>query len=62
MKPAKRSNTELLAWVAAMIQREQISGLTGTIRISFQEGVIQRANTERIELPGEPLDRNRNAA
>ncbi|MCW5678447.1 MAG: hypothetical protein AB7O46_00365 [Xanthobacteraceae bacterium] len=54
MKPAKRSKEELLAWVAAMIQREQIGGMTGTIRISLQEGVIQRANIERIELPGEP--------
>ena len=62
MKPAKRTDTELLAWVAALIQREQLAGTTGVMRISFQDGAIQRANTERIELPDEPLDNNRNAA
>lgn len=51
MKPAQRSDTELLAWVAALIQREQLAGTTGVMRISFQEGTILRANTERIELP-----------
>lgn len=49
--PEKRSDTELLAWAASILQRAQSDKTTGVVRISLQEGVIQRANVERIEVP-----------
>lgn len=51
MKPAPRSHRELLAWAAAIIERENGRGTTGEVRIQLHEGVIQRVKVEATETP-----------
>ena len=46
------SEKELLAWVAAILQREQSEGTTGEVRVQLHEGIIQRARVEKVEKPG----------
>lgn len=51
MKPAQRSDTELLAWAASIIQREQQRGTFGVLQIHMQGGRIVRVKTEQTEEP-----------
>lgn len=51
MRPAPRSESELLAWAASVIQKEQRDKTFGTVTIHFEEGTIVRAKVERSEMP-----------
>ena len=51
MRPAPRSETELLAWAASIIQKEQHDQSFGTVTIHIEKGVITRAKVERSEMP-----------
>lgn len=51
MKPAPRNHRELLAWAAAIIEREYGRQTTGEVRIQLHEGVIQRVKVEATETP-----------
>ena len=54
MKPSPRGHQELLAWVAAIIDREHQRGTTGEVRVQLHEGTIQRARIEATETPPKP--------
>ena len=51
MKPSPRTDTELLAWVAAIIEHEQKRGTHGEIRIQLKDGRVQSAKVEACHLP-----------
>jgi hypothetical protein len=52
MKPAPRDHQDLLAWVAAIIEREHGRETTGEVRVQMHGGVIQRVRIEATETPG----------
>ncbi len=54
VRPARRSNEEMLVWAAGIVRREQESGTFGTVVIFLEKGVIVRAKVEKIELPIDP--------
>jgi hypothetical protein len=56
MKPAPRSDPDLLAWVAAIIQHEQARETHGEIRIQLKAGRIQSAKVESCHLPPKPKE------
>ena len=47
----KRDDTQLLAWVGAIVQREQQNGTYGKVVVHMEKGKIVRVTTEKIELP-----------
>jgi len=47
----KSTDAELLAWAAAIINREQGNQTYGTVTVHLQAGRIVRAAVERIETP-----------
>ncbi len=49
MKPAPRSEQELIAWAASIIERERGRGTSGAIRVEMHNGVIQRVRVESTE-------------
>lgn len=51
MKPAPRSDAELLAWAASIIQKEQCDKSYGTVTIHLEGGIVTRAKVERSEQP-----------
>jgi hypothetical protein len=51
MIPEPREHRELLAWAAAIVDREHGRGTTGEIRIQLHEGIIQRVRVETTECP-----------
>ena len=51
MKPSPRSHQELLAWAAAIVDRENKRQTTGEVRIQMNEGNIQRVKIEATEKP-----------
>jgi hypothetical protein len=51
MRPAKRSNDELLQWATRILAREQEAMLYGTVSFEFENGVIRRTVTNKSELP-----------
>lgn len=51
MKPAARSDSQLLAWAAALITKQQHEKAYGSLTIHFESGRIVRAKTERNEMP-----------
>lgn len=48
---AKKSHTELLAWAAAIIQREQKSGTYGRVIVHLEKGTIVTVTIEKTEKP-----------
>ena len=52
MADEKKTDAELLAWAAAIINREQGRETYGTITVHLQAGKIVRVGTESIETPG----------
>jgi hypothetical protein len=59
MADEKKTDAELLAWAAAIINREQGRNSYGTVTVHLQAGRVVRVATERIETPGNGLDRNK---
>lgn len=53
MKPAPRSDVELLAWAASMIEREQTEKKYSIVSVHLEAGKITRARVERSERPGD---------
>lgn len=51
MRPSPRDNQELLAWVAAILERERERETTGSVRVEVHEGNIQRVRIEAVEKP-----------
>lgn len=49
MKPAHRTDAELLALAAQIIRREQEAKTHGNVVISLKDGQIMSVKTERIE-------------
>lgn len=47
------TDRELLAWVAAILERERSRETTGAVRIEMHEGKIQRVRVESVERPGD---------
>jgi hypothetical protein len=55
MKPAPRSDAQLLAWAAALITKQQTEKAYGSLTLHFESGRIIRAKTERTEMPDTTL-------
>lgn len=51
VRPAKKTDEELLVWAASIIRREQERGTFGQIVIQMEAGRIVRARTETSERP-----------
>lgn len=51
MIPEPREHRDLLAWAAAIIDREHCRGTTGEVRVQLHEGIIQRVRIEATETP-----------
>lgn len=43
--------TELLAWAASKIQKEQQDGTYGTVTFHLEGGVITRSEVKRLDKP-----------
>ena len=59
MADEKKTDAELLAWAAAIINREQGRNSYGTVTVHLQAGKIVRVASERIETPGNGALNNR---
>jgi hypothetical protein len=51
MKPAPRSDAELLTWAANVVRYAQEQGLFGTVTFRFEKGLIVQAQTLKSEVP-----------
>lgn len=51
VKPAPRSDDELLAWAGGILRREQERGTYGKVAIVMENGKITRVTIESSEVP-----------
>lgn len=59
MADEKKTDAELLAWAAAIINREQGKGTYGSVTVHLQAGRIARVAVEAVETPGNAALNNR---
>lgn len=51
VRPAPRSDDELLLWASDLVRRAQRNKMFGVLTITFEQGCIVRAQTQVSELP-----------
>lgn len=49
MSQEPTTEQQLLAWAAAIIERERDRSTSGAVRVEMQNGVIQRVRVEAVE-------------